>query len=249
MPGQYTNLTVGSRSMPVYVAQPAGNGPHPAVLVAMHGGGVEGFIQDICDRLAAEGYVAAAPDLFHRLPPTPALSPTDPNFRPQMMSRVQSLRDTEVIEDFNAATAYVRGMRNVAPNAVGITGFCMGGRVVWLMASVNPAFKAVAPFYGGSIMNPWGEPPTPFDRTAGIAGPVLFFFGNDDQNPSPADRQKLDAELTRLGKPHTFVPYDGTGHGFMNPGPAYREAAAKDAWPKLINFFNQHLKVREPARA
>ena len=112
---------------------------------------------------------------------------------------------------------------------IGITGFCMGGRVAWLMAAVNPAFKAVVPYYGGNIMSPWGAATqSPFDLTAGINCPMMFHFGREDGNPSPDDQVKLDAELTRLGKTHQFYSYPGAGHAFMdhtNPDRYHKEAA------------------------
>jgi len=118
----------------------------------------------------------------------------------------------------------------------------MGGRVAFMMAARNPELKAAVVFYGGNIMVPWGEGPAPFEQTGAIGGPVLGLFGNDDGNPSPADVAKIDAELTRLGKPHQFHGYAGAGHAFMSEGrPSYRAEAAADAWEKCVAWFRRHL--------
>ncbi|MBM3941059.1 MAG: dienelactone hydrolase family protein [SAR202 cluster bacterium] len=252
MGSTWANIYVAGKNMPAYVSMPAGSGPYPAVVVIQHGPGVDGFVTGVCDRLAAEGYVAVAPSLYYRQASNPELempSPSDPNFRDRMFAKIGQLKDKGIVIDVNATTSYLESLPNVNRAAIGITGFCMGGRLTYLMAASNPIFKAAAPFYGGNIMGSWGGGPTPFELSKNIRCPILFFFGNDDQNPSPADRQKLDAELTALNKPHTFVAYDGAGHGFMAPGPNHREHAAKDAWPKLVEFFNQYLKGKVPARA
>jgi carboxymethylenebutenolidase len=143
----------------------------------------------------------------------------------------------------NEAVRHVKGLPVVRPDRVGITGFCMGGRIAYLMAAVNSDLRAAVVFYGGNIMVPWGEGPTPFEQTEHIRCPVLGLFGEDDQNPSPADVAKLDAELTRLDKVHEFHSYPGAGHAFMNEGrPSYRQQAARDAWSRCIGWFDRHLR-------
>jgi carboxymethylenebutenolidase len=115
-----------------------------------------------------------------------------------------------------------------------------------MLAGVRPEnWKAAGVFYGGNIMKSWGDGPTPFSLTANIAAPVIGFFGVDDQNPSTADVHKIDAELTRFGKPHEFHMYDGAGHAFLNfmNAERYREAPAKDAWDKMLAFLGKHLPV------
>jgi carboxymethylenebutenolidase len=119
----------------------------------------------------------------------------------------------------------------------------MGGRVAYLMAAVNPSFKAAAAYYGGNIMGSWGEGPTPFDRSAEMRCPLIGLFGEEDTNPSPADMRKLDAELTRLGKVHEFHSYPGANHAFMNQhGNRYHAEADRDSWPKVVTFFETYLR-------
>jgi carboxymethylenebutenolidase len=116
--------------------------------------------------------------------------------------------------------------------------------VAYLMAAAVPQFKAAVPYYGGNIMVPWGDGGVaPFERTSDISCPILFHFGEEDANPSLADMEKLDAELTRHGKAHTFYTYPNAGHAFMDfTGERYREAAATASWPRTLDFFAQHLR-------
>ncbi|MCK7509610.1 MAG: dienelactone hydrolase family protein [Desulfobacterales bacterium] len=112
-------------------------------------------------------------------------------------------------------------------------------------AAANPHFKAAVAYYGGNIMVPWGEGvPAPFARTAEVRCPLLFHFGAEDGNPSPADMHRLDAELTRHGRPHEFHVYAGAGHAFMNFTNAerYREDAAETSWARTLEFFTRHLR-------
>jgi carboxymethylenebutenolidase len=238
MPSFTDTRTVNGESMEMYASVPSGPGPHPAVVIAFQIGGVDEFDRVMADRLAEEGYVAVVPDLFHRLSQEVLDGPR--------LGRLDHLSDPDIIADMNAAVDFLKAQSSVDSERIGVTGFCMGGRVAWLMAATNPVFKAVVPFYGGNIMKPWGAADqSPFDLTAGINCPMLFHFGATDGNPSPDDQAKLDAELTRLGKPHQFYSYPGAGHAFMdftNPDRYHREAA-ETAWPRTLEFFATYLKA------
>jgi carboxymethylenebutenolidase len=220
--------------MRVYLDAPRGAGPFPAVIVAQHGMGVDKFIEDRVEKLAQHGYLAAAPDLYHRQPEDGA----------DMMTRIGRLRDKEIIADVNAAIAHVQSLKDAGVSRFGITGFCMGGRVAYLLAASNPIFKAAGVFYGGNIMKPWGDGPAPFELTRNIACPVAGFFGEDDTNPSPADVKKIGEELDKFKTPREFHSYAGAGHAFLNflNPQVYREPQGQDAWEKLLAFFNKHLK-------
>ena len=234
MPSRWDTVAVDQGAMRCYTSTPDGAGPHPAVIVMQHAGGVDDFVRTMSDRLAAGGYLALAPDLYHR---------EEPNSSDDAMTRMGRLRDANIVRDVNAAIEHVRGLREAQADRIGITGFCMGGRVTYLMAARNRDLKAAAIFYGGNIMAPWGEGPAPFDLSDQISCPVLGLFGEEDSNPNPADVAKLDAELARLGKLHEFHSYPGAAHAFMNEGrPSYREAAALDAWARCLGWFARHLK-------
>lgn len=233
MPTFTETLDVAGQDMALYGCLPGGGGPFAAMVVIQHAGGVDTFVCAMADRLAESGYAAVAPDLYHRL--DAALEP---------MKKRQQLKDVEIIADVNATVDFLRDHAVVDGERLGITGFCMGGRVVYLMAAANPHFKAAVAYYGGNIMVPWGENvEAPFAHTGDINCPLMFHFGEDDTNPSLDDMQKLDAELTRLGKAHEFYTYPGAGHAFMDftNSQRYREAAATASWPRTLDFFAEHL--------
>jgi carboxymethylenebutenolidase len=221
--------------MPVYVTLPEGGGPFPGVIVIQHAGGVDDFVRGMAGRFAAEGFAAVSPDLYHREAPG---SSDDP------MTRMGRLRDATITTDVNAAVEHAKSLPEIAGGRLGITGYCMGGRVTYMMAAKSDAFKAAVDCWGGNCAVSWGEGPTPFELTKDISCPVLGLFGEDDPNPNTADVAKQDAEMTKHGVPHEFHSYAGAGHGFMNEGrPAYREEASRDAWKHTIDWFNRYLRA------
>jgi carboxymethylenebutenolidase len=225
--------TVDGNPMSVHLARPKGfAGPRPTVLVLHHKWGVDEFTQDRVTRLAEAGYLAAAPDFFHRT------TGGDPD------GHGKAMLDSQIIADAAAALDAVKAAAPVQENACATLGHCMGGRMSFLIASSHPVFAAAVVYYGGSMFASRGNGPTPFERLPGLHCPVIGFFGNDDKNPSPDDVEKFDSELTRLGVRHTFHRYDGAGHGFQNPlNPvSYREAQARDAWGKTLAFLATELK-------
>jgi carboxymethylenebutenolidase len=230
---RWDTIKVNGQDMRVYIGVPAGANSRPGILVAQHGAGVDGFVQDAVNRLFRQGYIAAAPEFYHRQPPDIK----------ENMARIGMLRDDEIVADMNATIAHMKTLRDPAVGPIGIVGFCMGGRVAYLMAAANAEIKACTVFYGGNIMKAWGAPPTPFERTKDIACPVIGFFGIEDTNPSPDDVAKISAELTRHGKAHEFHSYNGAGHAFQNfLDPArYRERPARGTWSEMLAFFAQHL--------
>ena len=240
MASSWETVIVDGRDMGVYFSKPDQPGPFPAVIVSQHGGGVDQFIQEMSDRLAAEGYAAAAPNLFHRY---------TEDMLADRSKRVQYMSDPEIVTDISATVDFLRGHQSVIGERIGITGFCMGGRVTWLAAATNPHLKAAAPYYGGNLLVTWGQGTnTPFDLSEGINCPILFHFGEVDENPSQGDMRKLDDELTRLGKTHRFYTYPGADHAFMDYTAArYQKAASEISWPRTLEFFARHLKQEKAA--
>lgn len=229
----WERISVDGNEMPLFVSIPDGSGPFPAVVVIQHQGGVDDFVQDMTRRIAQAGYVGIAPDLYHR---------DGPDCQDDGPTRRARLRDVSVIQDVNATVDFLKAHDAVDGERLGIVGFCMGGRVAYLMAAANSSFKAAAAYYGGNIMVPWGDGPAPFDRTVEIHCPLIGLFGEADANPSPDDMRKLDAELTKHGKVHEFHSYPGANHAFMNArGERYHAAAAQDSWPKTLAFFDKYL--------
>src|SRR5574341_2571162 len=217
-------------AMPTYVSMPTGSGPFAAMVVIQHQSGVDEFIQGITKRLADAGYLAAAPNLYHR---------DGPDCQDDMRSRSQRLGDRRVINDIDATVRFLQRQSFVDATRLGIIGFCMGGRVVYLLAAANPAFKAAVTFYPGNTARAWGrDVPSPFERTAEIHCPLQGHFGADDKNPSPEDMAKLDAELIKYRKTHEFYSYANAGHAFMdNTKESFRAHAEAAAWPRTLDFL------------
>ena len=250
MAASWEHITVDDVPMKTYLAVPAGEGPFPGVVVAQHASGVDVFIQTVCDRLAQAGYVAAAPDLYHRqtgmtFEQLGRMLRDDPKRWPTMMEKARGMGDDEIERDVSATVAYLRGLSKVGDSSIGITGFCGGGRIAYMMAARNQTLHAAAVFHGGGILAARGDSPPAFDLTEQIACPVAGFFGDDDENPSKDDVAKISAELDRLGKAHQFHSYPETGHAFLDFSntKAYREGSAADAWDKLVAFFGETLKA------
>jgi carboxymethylenebutenolidase len=228
-------------TMKLYVSRPEGPGPFPGIVVIQGQKGVDRFIEEFTQRLAAEGYAAAAPDLYYR---------ESPDCKDDSPTKRERLRDRTVISDVNATADFLKRQPSVDGERLGIVGFCMGGRVSYLMASAGPAIKAAVDHYGGNAFSSWGDGPSPFERTPEIHCPIMGHFGLEDENPSPEDVRKLDAELTKHGKVHEFFSYAGTGHAFMDPyGSKYRPPSAAAAWPRTLDFFARHLAPSKARRA
>lgn len=243
---QWDRMDVDGSSMRLYVGMPSLGRAFPAVIVIQHGPGVDKFIEDRVENLAQLGYLAIAPDLYHRQSSAAAGVSDDGD----VMTRIGRLRDPEVIADVNAAVNYARRLKDTQLGDVGIIGFCMGGRVAYLMAASKPVFKAAAVFYGGNIMKAWGNGPTPFDLTPYVHCPIAGFFGAEDGNPSPADVNRISAQLDKYRKAHEFHRYADAGHAFLNfTNPAtYREGPARDAWDRLIPFLQRNLQTNRQPR-
>ena len=247
MASQWQDLTSGGVTMPTWIGVPEGQGPFPGVIVAQHAGGVDEFIRVMVDRLAEQGYVAAAPTLFHRQSDATQehieAIPKDAERLGKLMPFIQQLKDEEIVQDVKAAMDH---LQSLGAGPIGVTGFCMGGRVTYLTAATFGNIAAAGVFYGGNIMAGMGGNTAPFDLTANIQCPVAGFFGGDDVNPSPDDVAKIAAEMDKFGKVHDFHSYPGAGHAFQdftNP-PVYREEAAKDSWQKLMAFFGERLNSK-----
>ena len=148
---RFETIQVGDQPMRLCCEVPSAVGPRPGVLVMMHGPGLDGFIESRVDDLARHGYVAAAPDLFHRQPDDGSDS----------MTRVARLLDREILADADAAVAHMRRLGDASVGPLAVLGFCMGGRNTYLLAGARPdLWRAAAVFYGGNIMKPWGEGPS-----------------------------------------------------------------------------------------
>ena len=226
-------ITVNGSHMRMLVSVPAGAGPHPAIMVMCHIGGIDPFTEDRCDRLAAAGFLAVAPDIFHHHA-----------WKEDRNERRATLRDHLMLDDINAAVDHATAGANADPKRLGILGHCLGGRTALLGAGGIARLRALAMYYGGRTMASWGEGlSSPFDMIGNIKGPVVGFFGNLDTGPSPADVDKIEAEIRRHGIPVAFHRYDGAGHAFQDhtEPDRYHQRSADDAWAKTLTFFKETL--------
>jgi len=233
MASSWESVNVDSSNMPLYVSIPETQRTVPGIVVVHGKSGLEEFIKDTTRVFAQLGYAAVAPNLYHR----DGSACKDDND-----VRKSRLRDPSIIRDIEGAVGFLKNHKQVDSGKLGIVGFCMGGRIVYMMSAASKDLKAGVIFYGGGTMVPFGEGPSPFDRTRAINCPIQGHFGADDQNPSPADVRKLDGELTKFGKVHEFHSYAGAAHAFVNTGSSnYRPHAAALSWPKAMDFFSRHL--------
>ncbi len=233
-----TTDVLGS-SMEVFVYQPAGKPPHPGIVLAQHipvgHTGIENdeFTLATAQRLADGGYAVAVPFIFHWWPKSEDI----------LVKRDES-RDDWMVADCEAAFALLASDPDVDAARIGVVGHCWGGRVAWLAACHNPRLRACAVFYGGRIKLGMGAGSSPpIELAANMRCKVAGFFGNEDQNPTPADVDDYAAALDAAGVSYQFHRYDGAGHAFQNfPTPErYRREASEDAWAKLFSFLDQEL--------
>lgn len=239
MKNSWEKVTVDNSPMGLYLSQPDGPGPFPAIVVIQNKYGVKEFTQEMTRRVAEAGYIGIAPQLYHR------------SGEPKDDEEIERLRpsrsDTNVISDLNGAINFLQGCANADTSRLGIVGFCMGGRVAFLAAAATPSFSAAVDFYGGGVYSKEGpDRPAPSELAANVSCPIQGHFGMLDTHPSPAEMHKLDAELTRLGKQHEFFFYDNAPHSFNNSAmKKYCPDADKISWQRTLEFFAQHLAQRE----
>ena len=234
---QWQEADSDGSAMRMHVSAPVGTGPFPGIVIMQHQGGVDEFVQQITRRVAEAGYMAAAPDLYHR---------DGPDCKDDIVARRSRLSDRRIINDIAATVSFLQRHDSVAREQIGIIGFCMGGRLALLGAATNPAFKGAVAFYPGNAFRAWGRDlPSPFERMADIHCPVQGHFGADDPNPSAEDMAKLDAELKRLNKPHEFYSYANAGHAFLDSTKdSYRRHADEASWPKTLEFLARQLNIK-----
>jgi carboxymethylenebutenolidase len=203
--------------VPFFCSLPSSPPPWPGVVVVMEGDGMKPQLLRVCERLAAEGYAVGAPDLYWRFGGSNPEAGGNP---------YGELRHSDGLADIRAVADRLRGF---GATALGITGFCMGGGYAYMAATRDAGFAAAAPFYGGGIAQHLGE--------AGC--PLLCFFGGTDEWIGRDDIAAVEAH-----HPDRVVVYEDAGHGFMRDGsPSFDDAAAADAWGRLLAFFGDHLRA------
>jgi dienelactone hydrolase len=228
------NIPAADGTMPGYLAEPPGDGPFPAVVVLIEAFGLVPHIEDVTRRLAEEGYVALAPDVYYRELPHNKVGYDQLD---QAIGLMQKIDDDKFVQDMRAAIDSLKSQSNVAGDKIGVTGFCMGGRLTFLTACALPdQVAAAAPFYGGGIAGL-------LSRADSIACPLYLFFGEADPYIPMAEVRQIDTRLKALGKNFKLKTYPGADHGFFcNERPSFNASAATDAWEELKSFLAVNLR-------
>ena len=230
-------IPVSDGQIPAYRAMPAAGGPFPVVLVVQEIFGVHEHIKDICRRFAKLGYFAIAPEMYARQGDVSKLEAF-----PEILKIVAKVPDSQVMSDLDAAVAYAKGTGKADTVKLGITGFCWGGRIVWLYSAHNPNVKAGVAWYGRLVNPPDNlHPKHPIDIVTSLKAPVLGLYGEADTGIPVADVEKMRAALKEAGKPSEIVLYPDTPHGFYaDYRPSYRKDKADDGWKKLLDWFKKN---------
>jgi carboxymethylenebutenolidase len=231
-------LSTSDGPMRVYEAIPDG-GARTAVIVIPEAFGLNGHIEDITDRLAIAGHRAIGLDIFHRS--GGGTAPYD-NFE-KVLPLFEGLTDDGLLADIDAARAHLRDA-GFADTAIGIVGFCFGGRTTFLAALRRPLGAAVGFYGGGIVTGRFPQFPTLIDESGSLQTPWLGLFGDADQSIPVDDVERLRTTLDQqTSVAHEVVRYAGAEHGFnCDQRPSYHADAAADAWERTLGWFSTHLR-------
>jgi carboxymethylenebutenolidase len=232
------SITVADGTIPAYRAMPASGGPFPVVLVVQEIFGVHEHIKDICRRFAKLGYLAVAPELYARQGDVSKIADIKEIFS-KVVSKVP---DAQVLSDLDAAAAWAKSTGKGDLARLGITGFCWGGRIVWLYAAHNPGVKAAVAWYG-RLVQPQDDmhPKNPIDVAAAVKAPVLGLYGGADQGIPVASVDQMRTALKDAGKTAEIIVYPDTPHAFFaDYRPSYRKEQAEDGWKRLLEWFKKY---------
>ena len=234
---KHTLAVADGSSMQAFVARPEEKGSFPGMLVFQEAFGVNAHIRDVTQRIAREGYVAIAPELFHRSA-APGLEVRYDDF-PSAMPHMKALTEQGLSDDVRATYEWLRDSTHVVPDRIGSIGFCMGGRVSFL-ANATIELRAAISFYGGGIA------PALLPHAANLHAPMVFFWGGLDKHiPQDQIRSAIDA-VKAAGKPYINVEISDADHGFFcDARPSYNPVAAKEAWSLVVSFIEAHVKRSE----
>jgi carboxymethylenebutenolidase len=238
-------VPVKDGTLPAYVAGPQGAYKRPVVIVVPEVWGLHEYIRDLCRRLAKDGYLAIAPDLFAR-----AGDPAGLTEWADILKIVATVSHTQAMGDIGSVLSMIeRGdLRGADAQRIGITGFCWGGLITWMACAEFSQLKAGVAWYGRVAQPAAPNPmftdgrPFPVDVAAQLKAPVLGLYAEKDQSIPLSDIEKMRAALAAAGKTKSSIHvYPGTQHGFhADYREVYDEAAAKDGWSRMKRFFAEN---------
>ena len=247
---KFVQVPHGDLEISAYLARPATSGALPVVIVLQEIFGVNHHIRDITERFAREGYLAIAPALYQRTAPDFEIGYTKEDMS-LGKSYAQQTTAAELLGDIQATIDYLKAENlfqdwTILPpkaRAIGCIGFCFGGHVAYLAATL-PDIKATASFYGAGIAlrTPGGGTPT-LTRTPEISGTIYTFFGAEDASIPPEQVAEIRAELEKNQIKHKVLIYEGAGHGFFcNARDSYNPLAAAFAFQEVQQLFQRELR-------
>jgi carboxymethylenebutenolidase len=234
-------VPVADGELPAYRAMPEKGKNFPVVLVVQEIFGVHEYIKDVCRRFAKLGHMAIAPSLYARQGDTTQLADMS-----KVMEVVSKVPDAQVMTDLDATVAYAKATGKGDAKKLGITGFCWGGRIVWLYAAHNPALDAGVAWYGRLVGRP-GQPASPLtpkqpvDVAADLKAPVLGLYGAKDRGIPLESIEQMREALKKSKTKSEIVVYPDADHGFhADYRPSYNKQAAEDGWQRLQSWFKKH---------
>jgi carboxymethylenebutenolidase len=230
-------IPVGNIQIPGYRACPTRGGMFPMVLVVQEIFGVHEHIKDLCRRLAKSGYCAVAPELYARQGDVSKIT----DIQQIVDTVVSKVPDKQVMGDLDATVAWAVRNSRADINRIAITGFCWGGRIVWMYAAQNENLKAGAAWYGRlEGQTNAMTPKNPIDYAGGLRAPVIGFYGGKDTGISQDSIDRMRTALQVVGDPSEINVYPNAQHGFnADYRPSYDQDAARDAWQKMLAWFKR----------
>ncbi len=234
-------VMAGSDEVPAYYAKPDHGGPFPIVLVAEEIFGVHHYIRDLCRRLAKQGFLGIAPELYWRFPDLAKMTSVQ-----QIVQEVTAKTpDSSVTADLDAAAAWAAG-HGGDRGKLAVIGFCRGGRDVWLYAALaahpDLTLRAAVAWYG-PLDGPRTpiQPETALDVAGKIQCPLLGLYAGQDSSSTPAEIAEAKARAKAAGKTVEIIVYPDAPHGFhADYRPSYRKADAEDGWQRMLAWLHRY---------
>ncbi len=235
-----------TQDLPGYYVTPAGTGKFPAVIVLMEAFGVNNWCKSICNRLAASGFAAIAPDFYRGA----VYSYTDMQ---GAIAKLKTLKDDSVMGDVGKSIEFLAGRSEINASAIGVIGFCMGGRYTFLSNATYPnQIKAAVAYYGGGIDNaadPVGRKSL-LNRVETMQSPIMLMYGAEDKSIAADEHSRVAAALSKAKKRYILNLFPKAGHGFMSDRrDSYSPEAAAEAWMMTTGFLKQNLNPNKTSKA
>jgi carboxymethylenebutenolidase len=246
--GRMSKIDIETRDgrCPSYVYRPSGTGPWPAVLVFMDGLAIRPAMLQLGERLATHGYFVLLPDLFYRAGPYEPMDPravfSDPGKRKVLMEKYFAVATSaNIMADTRAFLDHLAGQQDVKPGGIGITGYCMGGRLALIAAGTYPdQIVAAASYHGGRLAT--DDPDSPHRLASRVRARVYVAGATEDQSFPDDMKERLQKALTDAGVDHEIETYPAKHGWVFYDFPVYDAAAAERHWETMLALFEAKLK-------